>query len=87
MSGPRGDLPLVKKRGKPLRTAALRFLGPGAAVSLSIDFVAWTLSREGNPVRVALGLGILGAAGFAIALGFLIDRHDARTLGIRGPRG
>lgn len=81
------DLGLVKKRGKPWRNAAIRVLGPGAAISLGIDVVAWLVSREGNPVRIALGLGILGAAGVAVALGLLIDRHDERKLGIRGPRG
>ena len=73
---------LIKKRGQPLRRIGFRILGLGAVVSLGIDLVAWLLTREGNLVRIVLGLVLLGGAAAAIGLGLLIDRYDKRRLGI-----
>ena len=73
---------LIKKRGQPLRRIVFRILGLGAVVSLGIDLVAWLLTREGNLVRVVLGLVLLGGAVVAIGIGLLIDQYDKRKLGI-----
>jgi len=73
---------LIKKRGQPLRRIGFRILGLGAAVSLGIDLVTWLLTREGNPVRIALGLVLLGGAVVVIGIGLLIDQYDKRKLGI-----
>ena len=73
---------LIKKRGQPLRRIGFRILGLGAVVSLGIDLVAWLLTREGNLVRVVLGLVLLGGAVVAIGIGLLIDQYDKRKLGI-----
>ena len=64
---------LIKKRGQPLRRIGFRILGLGAVVSLGIDLVAWLLTREGNLVRIVLGLVLLGSAVVAIGIGLLID--------------
>jgi len=50
-------------------------------VSLGIDLVTWLLTREGNPVRITLGLILLGAAGTAIIIGAILDAYDQRKLG------
>ena len=73
---------LIKKRGQPLRRIGFRILGLGAVVSLGIDLVTWRLPREGNPVRIALGLVLLGGAVVAVGIGLLIDQYDKRKLGI-----
>ena len=73
---------LIKKRGQPLRRIGFRILGLGAVVSLGIDLVAWLLTREGNLVRIVLGLVLLGGAVVAIGIGLLIDQYDKRKLGI-----
>jgi len=73
---------LIKKRGQPLRRIGFRILGLGAVVSLGIDLVAWLLTREGNLVRIVLGLVLLGSAVVAIGIGLLIDQYDKRKLGI-----
>ena len=73
---------LIKKRGQPLRRIGFRILGLGAVVSLGIDLVTWLLTKEGNPVRITLGLSLLGGAAAAVGVGFLIDRYDKRRLGI-----
>jgi len=73
---------LVKKRGQPLRRIGFRILGLGAVVSLGIDLVAWLLTREGNLVRIVLGLVLLGGAVVAIGIGLLIGQYDKRKLGI-----
>jgi len=73
---------LIKKRGQPLRRIGFRILGLGAVVSLGIDLVAWLLTREGNLVRIVLGLVLLGSAAVAIGIGLLIDQYDKRKLGI-----
>ncbi len=73
---------LIKKRGQPLRKIGFRFLGLGAVASLGIDLITWLLTREGNLVRIALGLVLLGGAAAAIVLGLLIDRYDKRRLGL-----
>lgn len=61
----------------------LRILGPGAGISLAVDLLTWALTREGNPVRIALGLALLAAAVAAIGIGLIIDRNDERKLGVR----
>jgi len=81
-SSTRRKVQLIKKRGQPLRKIGFRILGLGAVASLGIDLVTWILTREGNLVRIALGLVLLGGAGAAIGIGFLIDRYDKRKLGI-----
>ena len=73
---------LVKKRGKPLRRIGFRILGLGAVASLSIDFLTWILTREGNPVRITLALLLLGGAAIAIGVGSLWDWRDKRKLGL-----
>ena len=73
---------LIKKRGQPLRRIGFRILGLEAVVSLGIDLVAWLLTREGNLVRIVLGLVLLGGAVVAIGIGLLIDQYDKRKLGI-----
>jgi len=73
---------LIKKRGQPLRRIGFRILGLGAVVSLGIDLVTWLLTKEGNPVRIGLGLVLLGGATVAIGIGHLIDEYDKRKLGI-----
>ena len=73
---------LIKKRGQPLRRIGFRILGLGAVVSLGIDLVTWLLTKEGNPVRIGLGLALLGGAVVAIGIGLLIDEYDKRKLGI-----
>ena len=73
---------LIKKRGQPLKRIGFRILGLGAVVSLGIDLVTWLLTKEGNPVRIGLGLGLLGGAVVAIGIGLLIDEYDKRKLGI-----
>ena len=73
---------LVRKRGKPILRFGLRVLGLGAVVSLGIDLVTWLLTREGNIVRLTLGLILLGAAGAAIGIGALLDAYDRRKLNI-----
>ncbi len=73
---------LIKKRGQPLRRIGFRILGLGAVVSLGVDLVTWLLTREGNAVRIALGLVLLGGAVVAIGIGLLIDQYDKRKLGI-----
>jgi len=78
----RRKVQLIKKRGQPLRKIGFRILGLGAVASLGIDLVTWILTREGNLVRIALGLVLLGGAAAAIGIGFLIDRYDKRRLGI-----
>jgi len=50
--------------------------------SLGIDLITWLFTREGNLVRIALGLVLLGGAAAAIGLGLLIDRYDKRRLRI-----
>jgi len=70
----------VRKRGKPILRFGLRVLGLGAVVSLAIDLLTWLLTREGNPVRITLGLILLGAAGTAIGFGVLLDAVDRRRL-------
>ena len=82
MSSSPSNVQLVRKRGKPIVRFGLRILGLGAGVSLGIDILTWLLTREGNPVRVALGLVLLGAAGGAIGIGGLLDAYDRRKLGI-----
>jgi hypothetical protein len=57
-------------------------LGPGAVTSLGIDLLTWIVTREGNPVRIALGLLLLGGAGLAVGIGFIIDYYDKRRLGV-----
>jgi hypothetical protein len=84
VSGTREGVRLIKRRGRPLRQVGLRILGPGAGISLGIDLLTWTLTREGNPIRVALGLAVLGTAVAAIGIGSMLDRFDRRKLGIRG---
>ena len=76
------NVQLVHKRGKPILRFGLRVLGLGAVVSLGIDLLTWLLTREGNPVRITLGLVLLGAAGAAIGIGALLDTYDRRRLGI-----
>ena len=73
---------LIKKRGQPLKRIGFRILGLGAVVSLGIDLVTWLLTKEGNPVRIGLGLVLLGGAVVAIGIGLLIDEYDKRKLGI-----
>ena len=73
---------IVPKRGKPILRFGLRVLGLGAVVSLGIDLVTWLLTREGNIVRLTLGLILLGAAGAAIGIGALLDAYDRRKLNI-----
>ena len=73
---------LIKKRGQPLRRIGFRILGLGAVVSLGIDLVTWLLTKEGNPVRITLGLVLLVGAAAAVGVGFLIDQYDKRRLGI-----
>ena len=73
---------IVPKRGKPILRFGLRVLGLGAVVSLGIDLLTWLLTREGNLVRITLGLVLLGAAGAAISVGALLDSYDRRKLGI-----
>ena len=82
MSHPTRKVELIKKRGQPLRKIGFRILGLGAVASLGIDLITWLLTREGNLVRIALGLVLLGGAASAIGLGLLIDRYDKRRLGI-----
>jgi len=81
-SHPVRKVELIKKRGQPLRKIGFRILGLGAVASLGIDLITWLLTREGNLVRIALGLVLLGGAASAIGLGLLIDRYDKRRLGI-----
>ena len=81
-SSPPGQVELVRRRGKPIRRIGLRVLGLGAAVSLGIDALTWLLTREGNLVRVVLGLVLLAVAAVAIAIGSLIDVYDRNRLGI-----
>ena len=73
---------LIKKRGQPLKRIGFRILGLGAVVSLGIDLVTWLLTKEGNPVRIGLGLVLLGGSVVAIGIGLLIDEYDKRKLGI-----
>jgi len=73
---------IVPKRGKPILRFGFRVLGLGAVVSLGIDLVTWLLTREGNIVRLTLGLILLGAAGAAIGIGALLDAYDRRKLNI-----
>ena len=65
-----------------MRRIGFRLLGLGAVISLGIDLVTWLLTREGNPVRIALALILLGGAVVAIGIGFLVDEYDKRKLGI-----
>ena len=81
-SHPTRKVELIKKRGQPLRKIGFRILGLGAVASLGIDLITWLLTREGNLVRIALGLVLLGGAAAAIGLGLLIDRYDKRRLRI-----
>ena len=73
---------LIKKRGQPLRKIGFRILGLGAVASLGIDLITWLITKEGNLVRIALGLVLLGGAVAVIGIGLLIDQYDKRKLGI-----
>jgi len=77
-----GKVQLIKKRGQPLRKIGFRILGLGAVASLGVDLITWLLTREGNLVRIALGLVLLGGAVAAIGTGLLIDQYDKRNLGV-----